>query len=177
MNKTSKKFSLLRVACALAGIFLIAFIAYEIIKYSEIKRIQNQILRELATTNHVIVISSKGYIGKLILKFIQDDDPNFLNLFPNETKNAVRINSQADIDKIISSIVLTKEEKGSCACNGSHYLGFYHDKVLLGIILVKHAELIIYINKKDESIGQYYLKKSKMIEIVSTLKKYKIDLK
>ena len=177
MNKENRKFSLLRITIVLAVIFLAAFLVYEIVKYYELKKVQSQIHSELSTANLLIVANSDVASGKAIFKFIQDED-ELINISRDEIKSLIRIKSQADISKIISSLVLNKkEDREDCRCNGSHYLGFYHDKELLGIILVKHAKFVKYIDKKDKYSGKYCINESDMAEIVKLLKEYKIDLK
>jgi len=160
----------------LALTLLAGFIIYEIAQYNDIRKTQSKIQSDLKTANLIIVTDSNVPMGKQFFQLVQNEK-EFVSVFPELTENIIKIKSQTDIDKIIGSLVLKRKEQENCRCNGSHYLGFYHDMELLGIILIKHAACIKYIDKNNKYSSQYYLKKSDMSEITKVLKEHKIDLK
>ena len=171
--KDKKRFSIFRVLMALIIISLMIFVILQIITYRETKEVQEEIQSKLSNANSLLIVPTKT--SKLILKLYYDD--NAQNAFKNDFKNLTVINDKNDIDSITKSIVLSKKYKGeSCQCFGSHYLAFYKNENLLGIIAIKHAESMVFYNNNDKYMCHYYINQSAMNSIAITLNKYKIKL-
>lgn len=178
VKKSPKKLSIIRIVIALAILFSIVYIVIQIIKYQEIQKVQKQIQRGLSSANLILIAptSTEKFIFKNYFDYYNDIE--FKKTFQDCFKNIVKIDSANDIKNIIDNFIISRHiDREACRCDGSHYLAFYNHKIFLGIIQVKHAEVIVFYNKDDKPQGHYYINKSALNNVIKILKKYKINLK